>query len=190
MENKASRYFLIGYGGWLLSVIVCIFLLPQSLVANGGISYFSAHKTTVIPYSIGVFLLALFSYKVAQNLPRKSQKVMRAGFKTFSVMLIAVVAIPYGINFTFEYVHTLLSAALFRFQFIVVWWLAFKVRWDGISLLLLVLLAAEMVATVMYLGPRKGYLLEGELVFQLTFATAAYRTIKHITGKKALKNEV
>ncbi len=190
MENKASRYFVIGYAGWIISVAICIFLLPDSLIANGGISYFSAHKTTVVPYSAGVLLLAFFSYKVAQALPRNSQKMMRAGFKAFSAMLIAVVAIPYGINFTFEYVHTLLSAALFLFQFIIMWWLALKVRWDGISLFLLVLLAVEMIATVMYLGPRKGYLLEGELVFQLTFAFAAYRSISHVTGKKALKNEV
>jgi len=183
MDNRAARYFLIGYTGWFISVVVCIFLLPHSLVANGGISYFSDHTITAVPYSAGVLLLAFFSYKVAQALPRNSQKVMRAGFKIFSVLLIAVVAIPYGINFTFEYIHTLLSATLFLFQFIIMWWLAFKVRWDGISLLLLVLLAAEMIATVMYLGPRKGYLLEGELIFQLTFAIAAYRSIKHIISK-------
>ena len=188
MENKAVRYFLIGQTGLLLSILICIILMPQSLFANDGISYFSAHKVTILPYSAGLLLTAWFSFKVAQSLPDNSYKVVKAGFRTFSIMLLTVVAVPYGINFTFEYIHTLLSAALFLVQFMMMWWLAFKVKWDGISLRLLLLLAVEIIGTVMYLGPQKGYLLEGEVAFQLTFAFAAYRSIKHIVGHPKKRN--
>lgn len=189
MENKAVRYFLIGQISFLFSVSICIFLLPESLFINEGISYFGARKLTVIPYSVGLLLMAWFSYRVAQSLPKKSYKVVKIGFKTFSVLLVTVVAIPYGINFTLEYIHTLLSAGLFLVQFIMMWWLAFKVKWDGLSLFLLLLMAIEMIATVMYLGPQKGYLLFGELAYQLTFAYAAYRAVKHIAEQPARSNK-
>jgi hypothetical protein len=185
MENKAVRYFIYGQVSFLLSVSICIFLLPESLFINDGISYFGAHKLTVVPYSIGLLLMAWFSYKVAQSLPKKSYKIVKIGFKTFSFLLVTVVAVPYGINFTLEYTHTLLSAGLFLVQFILMWWLAFKVKWDGLSLFLLLLMAAEMIATVMYLGPQKGYLLFGELAYQLTFAYAAYRAVRHIAEQTA-----
>lgn len=183
MENKAARYFLIGQTILLFSISICIFLLPQSLFANDGVSYFGAQKTTVIPYSVGLLLTAWFSFKVARALPKHSHRVVKAGFKIIAILLLAIVVVPYGINFTLEYIHTLLSAALFLVQFIMMWWLAFKVKSDGLSLFLLFLMAVEIIITVMYLDPRGGYLIAGELAYQLTFAFAAYRAIKHISSR-------
>lgn len=135
---------------------------------------------TIIPYSIGLLAIAWCSYKLAGLLPDNSNTMGRFGFNSIAILLLAIVITPYGINFAFEYVHTLLSALLFFVQFSMVWWFAFKVKADAISLFLLLLLALEMIFTVMYLSPQKGYLLQGEVAFQLTFAIVAYRSILYI----------
>lgn len=179
-ESLSTRYFLIGQASLLISVLLCIIILPQGLFANDGISYYSSHKATILPYILGLLSVALFSFKLSRSLPGNSHLVLRLGFKTITFLIIAVVIVPYGISYTFEYIHTLLSAALFLVQFLMMWWLAFKIKTDIINLALLLLLAAEMIITVMYLDPKAGYLLEGEVAFQLTFGLAAYRTIKYV----------
>lgn len=192
MDDKASRYFLITQISLLLSVSLCILLMPQGLFANDGISYFSAQKATAAPYMIGLLLVAWFSFKSARALPPQAHPVMKYGFRLIALLLLLIVAIPYGINFTLEYLHTLVSALFFLVQFLIMWWLAFKVRCDAINLLLLLLMAAEMIITVMYLDPKAGYLLEGELAYQLTFGFAAYRSIRYVLeqtdGKPALNS--
>lgn len=187
MDNNPKRYFLIGQSSLLFSIAICILLLPKGLFANDGISYYSAQKITVIPYTVGLLSIAWFSYKLAKSLPKGSHPVIKAGFNTIAVLLLLVIAVPYGVNSTFEYIHTLTSAALFLVQFLMMWWLALRVRTDAINLLLLFLMSVEMIITVMYLDPKVGYLLEGELAFQLTFAVAAYRTIDYILGQSNLK---
>lgn len=189
MDDRSKRYFLIGQSSLLLNISICILILPQGLFANDGISYYSAHKATLIPYMIGLLSVAWFSYKLSESLPRHSHPVVKVGFKAISALILLVVAVPYGVNYTLEYIHTLTSAALFLMQFLMMWWLAFRVRCDVINLMLLLLMAIEMIATVMYLSPRAGYLLEGELAFQLTFALAAYRTISYILSKSNARGE-
>lgn len=183
-EHKTTRYFIYGQSSLFLSVAFCVLLLPQGLFANDGISYYSAQRLTIIPYSIGLLSIAWFSYKLAQSLPKGSHPVLKTGFNTISIILLLLVATPYGINFTIEYIHTLISAALFLVQFLIMWWLALRVRSDAINLFLLFLMAMEMIVTVMYLNPKAGYLIVGELSFQLTFAFAAYRTIDHILNRQ------
>ncbi|HEX5797494.1 MAG TPA: hypothetical protein VFX86_03840 [Candidatus Saccharimonadales bacterium] len=184
-KHKAVRYFVFGQASLFLSISICIFLLPEGIFANDGISYYSAYKLTALPYAAGLLLTALFSYKVAGSLPEKAPRAMARAFKLISFMLVAIAVVPYGIDFVVEYTHTILSALLFLIQFLIVWWLAFRVRADIISLLLLVLMAAEMIFSVMYLTPRKGYLIFGELAFQITFAVAAYRFIIYTVEQSA-----
>jgi hypothetical protein len=65
--------------------------------------------------------------------------------------------------------------------------MVFKIRFDLISILLLVLLAAEMIVSVMYLDPDARHLIAGELAFQFTFGLAGYRIARYIIYKQDSK---
>ena len=183
MGNKPLRYFLAGETCLFLGILINIFLLPDGLSANDGISYYSARSTTALPYLFGLLGAAWFSIKLVRSLPSQSHTMVKVGFLAIALLLLAIAVAPYGISSTFEYSHIILSALLFLVQFLIVFWMSFKLRRDTTGFLFVMLLLLEMYVTVMYLSPQKGYLLQGEVLFQITFAAAVYRSMKEVSNR-------
>jgi hypothetical protein len=179
MINKSVRYFLAGQLCLYLGILVCIFISPEALFANDGISYYSAQTETVLPYSIGLLLTAWFSYKVA--LSSKTYPFINLGFNSIALLLIIMVAVPYGASYILAISHTFLSILLFLVQFLLAIKLSLSVSKDLPSLILLITLAVVSITTVRYLSPQMGFLLHGEVLFQLIFGLIVYRAFTRIS---------
>lgn len=166
--HKAIRYFLTGQALLFASVLINILILPEGLTANDGMSYYSGQAPTALIYIIGTIGCAWFAYKTARCFPNEPtfQKFMYSS----ALILVLLAPIPYGINNTFEELHTVISAGLFVWQFIFAGWAVFGVIKSQSGYFLYGSLAAAGLLAIMYLAPRRGFLIGGEIAFQLIFA--------------------
>lgn len=177
MPNRtASEYFLVGQTGFWAAVALCALIRPQGLYANAGVSYYSGHGSTILPYAAGLLVAAWSTYKVAEWLTPG----LRRWARFIAALTFGVAVIPFGFNSGLESTHNLLTEVLFVAELALVFWLALKVRRDFTNLALLLLAVAAAVLMVTYLNLVVGYLIFGELLFQAIFGVTIYRFLNNL----------
>src|SRR5437762_574500 len=95
MWNKASKYLLASQISLYGFLTICTLLMPQFLFERdqGGISNFGIHSLTVVPYSLGFGLCAIFILLAANSLPisiKSYSAVKRALFAVAGLCVLAV----------------------------------------------------------------------------------------------------
>ncbi len=182
--DKAIRYIVYGQVVFLASLVACALLLPQGLAANDGFSYYGVHLRTVLPYSVGMVLLAWFYLKAT----RLFSLVLVAKVATYIIyvllaLLVMMVATPYRLNATFHWLHVFATFGIFGLQVALSIWLVMMVRWDGLNILLLILLVTEVALAAYSLQPVSGFLIQYETAFQVTFSILLARSIAYLPRK-------
>lgn len=160
-----------------VGIILCVLLIPEGIYSNDGISYYSGHALTFIPYTAALGLMTWFTLRSFKKVRANKDLALRFWAWTFAILVAAVILVPYGISDNFKSVHIVLSILLFLAEYASIVWLAGLKRRDWLNMLLLATLTAAGLAMILYLGQERGYLIGGELLFQLTFGMTLYRIL-------------
>ena len=164
---------LLLFGG----VAVCITLIPKGLSSNNGISYYGTHIITFSPYItaiIGSSLLGLIA--TSKYVASSSLNYVKPIMTTIFLLSIGIVLTPYIINPLIGDAHELLGAILFTLQLFLSFKIAMTVRKDFINIFLLLLELSGGIISAVYLLPSRGFLIQGELLFQLAFGLIMIRS--------------
>ncbi|HET9850583.1 MAG TPA: hypothetical protein VFP35_03105 [Candidatus Saccharimonadales bacterium] len=154
------------YGSFLL----CVLIAPASLAANNGLSYFGVHPLTAIPFGAGLIISAYLIFSALGRWQANLHKPVRRALQVVALLMIGVVLTPYSISSWFDYLHTAIGTCLFVIQLIVAFWIIKKGGWHWRDVLLLAIQVAGGVIALIYLKLDQGFLLQGQVIFQLAFS--------------------
>jgi hypothetical protein len=180
MRRKVIGDLVLGQACLLAGLLVCVALKPDGLGANDGISYYGIYRQTVIPYAIAIIGSALLTRRalraVAPLFPSPGYLRGLAGW--LAAMSVGVVLTPYSLDTLFDWVHTMLGTAVFALQLV----LAGQVhRWTGgdgwMTFLLVVQFLGGVVAAIFVL-PKHGFLIQGQVAFQVAFTALLVRAAR------------
>lgn len=163
--------------GLLASVVACIAIRPQGLWANDGLSYYGVFESTLIPYILGFLVFGLFVFRAADRLSGKPEAApLMWLLRACIVPLFGLAVKPHNIQ-PFERVHLTFGTLLFLLEVVIGLWLLWVSRdvWVALSIGLLL---AGAVASLLYLPLNRGYLLEGQIFFQLAFWLLVVRAVR------------
>lgn len=156
MERSIKKYLFSSQLCLWLSVIVCLALIPHFLFSKdeGGMSNYGVHLKTVIPYSIGLLLAALFVVKAALRLKRSSH--LRAVLLGYAAALSLILITTYGYkrNIYLKDTHIAVTIVFFWFELLTAVWLCKRFLADQINISLIVLqLIGFIIGAVTLFGP-------------------------------------
>jgi hypothetical protein len=158
-------------------LLVCVAIRADGLGANSGVSYYGVHRETVLPYTFTLVAPALLTWRGLRSAAAASPSPVRIRRSAGSLAALSfgVALTPYSLNGLFDWLHTILGAALFVLQLALAWQL---LRWTGGDLVITGLYAAQLTGAVIgaiYVLPEHGFLIQGELVFQVAFGALLIR---------------
>lgn len=159
-------------------MLACVALKPHGLTANDGISYYGIFTRTVMPYAFALIGSALFVRRALHRAAPASPapEYLRGTADRLAAMSAGVVLTPYNANLVFDWTHTALGAAVFILQLVLG---ARLLAWTGGDAWVAGLLAAQFAGGVfcaVYVLPEHGFLLQGQIAFQLAFGGLLIRT--------------
>jgi hypothetical protein len=179
------------YGG----LLACILVRPEGLGTNNGISYYGTRWPTFAPYAFALLGVGFFTRRALRAIapvlpgdrarPRLDLTLMA---DWFLAMVTGVALTPYTFGTLFDWAHTIISTLLFLYQVVLSVQL---VRWtDGgtPSLLFLLLELVGGVIAARYVLPKDGYLLHGQVVFQIGFGGLVLRTATLLQPRSEMTN--
>lgn len=174
---KPYSYFLAGQLCLYTSALICALLKPEGVTLNDGLSYYSAYASTVIPYTVGLAgaaILILLMVLVAHRLPA----LARISFALVALLLVGLLLTPYQKSRQTWELHVLLGTCLFAVQYFMLLVVTLKHWFNPRGLLYLLASTIVVVVAGRYLGSSVGYLLLGQMVFQLLWGYAMWRYLR------------
>lgn len=162
------------YAGLLL----CVVMRPDGLGANGGVSYFGVHRDTVLPYTIALVGSGLLTCRGlrAAAIATPSPRFLRSAASALAALSFGIALTPYSLSGLFDWLHTIFGAVLFILQLAIAVQLF---RWTDGDLVAAYLLAAQCAGAVIaaiFVLPKEGFLIHGEVAFQIAFGALMIRT--------------
>ena len=162
-----------------LSILTCFLIKPSGLTANNGISYFGIFFSTLIPYVIGIVGSSLLLFiGLIKNKSIFKDKFISTLLLILLPLSILLVIFPYNVNNTFSNIHQTIGVLIFVSQLIVSLILAIESKRFNVYLFLIVEIFGGIISAY-YLFPQKGYLIEGQLIFQLGFGLLMINYLKN-----------
>jgi hypothetical protein len=163
------------FGGLLL----CVVLRSQGLVANEGISFYGRNLETLSPYAAGLLGTAALTRRAlrsaAPGLPAPAP--VRRAADAFALLLVGIILTPSTASSVVDWTHKTLGASLFVLQLLLA---ARLVAWawgDPLGTALLLVQFAGGVASAVWVLQDHGFLIEGQVVFQLAFGVLLIRLV-------------
>lgn len=166
--TKSARNILIGTSLALLLFGICVFIRPEGLSVNEGLSYFGVYKNTVVFFSLAIIINSVFYLKSARSLSYEhpEHKYLAKVLRIMAIFLLGLMMVPYSFS---NPIHTAFGAGFFFIQFAFSAWLIFKI---APSLLNYLLVSAEIlsgVAAFYFMLSQDGFLLQSQILFQVFF---------------------
>jgi cytochrome bd-type quinol oxidase subunit 2 len=165
------------YGG----LIVCVILKAQGLSANGGISYYGDHRTTILPYIFALLGAAYFTIRVAEQLVSPELAVAKHILTAIGLLTIGIMVTPDALSKFMDDLHRACGTILFTLQLLLSCWIIGRLKGHRVWPFLLT--AMELFGGIMsfiYLAPPKGFLIESQVVFQLGFGCLLIYTLPYL----------
>ncbi len=179
MNNQATKNLIKGQACFVFGIVICILLKPKGLTGNGGITYYGVYAKTILPYAFALLGLAWFSLRIALSLNEPRLKTVKYAGTSTAALILAVFLTPYHLSIQFYVLHVYLAAALFLVEYFLMVWMIIKLQQDWLNAAIFVLTTVELYITATYLGPKRGYLTLGQLVFQALFSVVFYRALRN-----------
>lgn len=178
--DSSFRHYLIRsqlliYATWL----ICILLAPASLSANSGLSYFGVHKLTIVPFSFGMLASAYFILKSLhfQSNEQIKSRWFNYALRAIALCMVGIIITPYSFGSWFDTAHRTFGISLFSIQLLLALWQVFiKRSWSNYGLLALQITGG--LISLVYLNPTHGYLIQGQLLFQMAFSIILLRNLR------------
>lgn len=178
MPRRVTNDLACGQAFLYAGVLLCVLMRPGGLGANSGISYFGVHRDTVIPYTIALVGCAMLTCRGLRAAAAASPapKLLRGSANALAAVSFGIALTPYSVSGLFDWLHTIFGAVLFILQLT----LAVQfLRWTDGDLLTALLLVAQCVGAVIaaiFVLPKEGFLIHGEVAFQIAFGALMIRT--------------
>jgi hypothetical protein len=174
MRISRQRYIVYSQLSLLLGLLVCIFIKPKGLSANAGISYYGTFLRTVFPYTVGILGGSYYCYRFTQTLHNKSLAFLRNSMIAISILSIGIVITPYSINSILDWAHTTFGTIIFVLELILSAWIIIKTKFNSNMLMLWIIELICGIAAAIYTLPHQGFLIQSQILFQLTFGIILY----------------
>jgi len=185
MRSNVVQPLVYGQLYFYLGLALCAFLKPGGLSVNEGISYYGVFWLTVVPYSIGLFGSAYFCFRFVSSLGDSEEVVTKFTFTLMALLICGVALTPDTLNRFFNDAHMTFGSLLFILQLLYSAWLFKRLNYDSLVLSLgLVELLAGVISFI-YLGPRHGYLLESQVVFQVSYGLLSIYALPKLLSRSA-----
>lgn len=183
MSRKVIGNLMLAQACLFGGLLMCVVLKPHGLIANDGISYYGTFRRTIAPYAIALIGSGLFTWRAlrwaAPAWP--APPYVRGMASGLAVMSAGVVLTPYSVNLVFDWVHTLLGAAVFVLQLVLGARLLGWTGGDPWAARLLIAQFASGVLSAIFVLPKHGFLIQGQVAFQLAFAALLIRSVRVLT---------
>jgi hypothetical protein len=187
MSRKVIGNLMLAQACLFGGLLMCVVLKPHGLIANDGISYYGTFRRTVVPYAIALIGSGLFTWRAlywaAPAWP--APPYVRGMASGLAAMSAGVVLTPYSVNLMFDWVHTLLGAAVFVLQLVLGARLLGWTGGDSWAACLLLAQFASGVLSAIFVLPKHGFLIQGQLAFQLAFAALLIRSVRLLMPEPA-----
>jgi hypothetical protein len=119
-----SQISLVGF------LVICCFITPSVVIANGGVSNFGNHRSTVVFYVLAFSLNIILLYLVAKKFQKLAGANTRLGglllILAFLYLLVLISTFPRHISWAYSEIHDYLGILLFVYEFFLSIWLVIK----------------------------------------------------------------
>lgn len=178
-HHTASQLLLGANFIFLILLALCVYLRPESIKANDGISYFASFSDTVIPYLVAYFFSSLF-YFFAGYVLRFSKdtesKVFAWSFQIFSLLMLGLAATPHTVLIR---THVFFGSMLFSLQLILSLWIVTVQTRKLLQVALFLLQLGAGIFSAYYLPKEQGSMLVSQVVFQTAFVLMVFLSLRH-----------
>lgn len=187
MSRSSVLYLLYAQACFYVGLIICVFLKPAGLTINGGISYYGVYKLTIFPYCLALLGAAYYCLLSAKQV---TDSAVVFTLVSMSVLLAGLVITPdTGGRFIADS-HVLCGSVLFIIQLLASGWLIVRTQYDLWVIGWALIELAGGIASLIYLSPKHGYLLEAQVVFQFSFGVLFFYSIAKLWPDAWFKNRV
>jgi hypothetical protein len=183
MTRKVIGNLVLGQACLFGGLMICVALKPKGLTANDGISYYGIFVRTAVPYAFALLGSVLCVRRAlrwsAPSSPNPAYLHRVANW--LAAMSLGVVLTPYSASLLFDWAHTLLGAAVFVLQLVLG---AQLLNWSGGDAWVAAFLVTQFLSGVVcavYVLPKHGWLIQGQVAFQLAFGALLMRTARVMT---------
>lgn len=170
------KYVIYGQVIFIISALICIAVMPKGLAANGGFSYYGNFSRTIIPYSLGLLLAGSFIFLAARITPKR-MPFTPVKYVTYLISVLLFVALMSPYKADWGWAHRKASIVVFILQLLIAVWIVIMINWNTATVLLLALLVLVIIFTAFSLQPGYGFLIQGELLYQMTFTALFAKTL-------------
>ncbi|MBO3745369.1 hypothetical protein J5X84_04755 [Streptosporangiaceae bacterium NEAU-GS5] len=163
-------------------LVVCVALVPAGLGANKGFSFFGIHWLTVVPYAVGVLGCALFTRRALRAAAPATPAPARArqAADAFGLLTAGLVVTPDYAENVLAWTHRALGASLFVIQLVLAARLVAWAGGDPLSAAFWLFQLGGGVICAIYVLRAEGFLLQGQVLFQLAFGVVLARTLPRL----------
>lgn len=163
-------------------LVFCIVIDPIGLHINKGFSYYGTMAKTLLPYTISLILMSILIY------PHKNKYKFYLNniFKTISLLYLLLIIFPYSISNVFNTIHISIGSSLFALQLISSLFIYFYLKNRSFLYSFLILLIFGICCGLFIIYP-KGYLIQFQVLYQITFLITYLNFIKYNKNKKNFK---
>lgn len=188
---KGAKNLLTGLIVFFVLLTVCILVRPIGLVVNSGISYYGNYNETLLPFAIAFlansFLLWQASLFVGTT--NKMDLYFKFVLKITAVLMIGILLTPYDVfNLSgLNLIHRTMGTTMFSIQMIMAVAIVISNYRDRINILLITTSFISGYAAIIYLLQPNGYMIEAQIVFQISVWLIFIRYLsnaKHVVTKK------
>jgi hypothetical protein len=165
--TPAAKTIFLSYAVALALIGVDVVVSRDGLTANDGFSFYGGFARTVIPYSLALLIVAYGMFRIFNVLKvKKEHKKIADVFLFLALCILGLVLTPHTV---LNAIHTFFGSMLFAVQLILLIFLAKKDTsiWTAVSALAMF---GFGIMALIYLYPEKGYELEAQAGFQISFA--------------------
>lgn len=174
LEDQFKRYLVYSQIVIYATFLICIALMPSSLAANSGLSYFGVHRLTIVPFGFGMLLGSYFIMRASHYLA-STAKWLNLALRGIALLIVGIIVTPYTFDGWFDVAHRTFGISLFSLQLLLALWLVMFNKRSWMNYGLLALQIAGGLVSLVYLNPTHGYLIQGQLLFQMAFSAILLR---------------
>ncbi len=195
-HKRSSQYLLIGIIAFFLLLFICILIRPVGLRVNSGISYYGNYTDTIVPYALAFMANSLLIWRSSLLIGHKNKADVYIGiiFKIIAISMICILLTPHRFFYApgFDMIHRTIGTMMFSLQMITAIWIVIFGYRDRLNALLILIAFLSGYAALIYLLQPHGYMIQAQIIFQLSISALYIRYLNHaeLRSSKKVYNKI
>lgn len=181
IRPRTIKLFTSGLVCFCIGLVFCVILKPSGLSVNSGISYYGNYRLTIIPYTLAIIGYGIFTALVASHIKAKDLWPLKHSLYIFGFLCLIINITPYSVSSFLNICHTTAGTILFALQLILSGWLIVKLHHRLSAVIFSSLMLISGICAAFYISGPHGFLIQTQIVFQLSFAGLMYLTLNNLS---------